>query len=123
MIFTCDCPAGFERLWAALATWSRSLFGVYPMGQLTMDTLGLKKHLFINTIFSLRQFMKFEIQGQYIELLKLLKASGLCSTGGMAKVVITDGQVQVDGNIELRKRRKLKKGQQVEYAGNVVEVV
>ena len=29
----------------------------------------------------------FEIKGEIIELIKLLKVTGLCSTGGMAKIV------------------------------------
>jgi ribosome-associated protein len=57
----------------------------------------------------------FEISGDYIELNKLLKASGLCDSGGMAKMVITDGQVQVDGLVEYRIRRKIRNGQTVAF--------
>ena len=64
----------------------------------------------------------FKIEGEYIELIKLLKATGLCSSGGMAKAVTTDGQVKVNNHIEYRKRCKLKKGQLVEFDGNIVQL-
>ncbi len=65
----------------------------------------------------------FNIKGEYIELIKLLKATGLCSSGGMAKIVTAEGRVKVDNRIELRKRCKLKKGQTVEFEGNIIELV
>ncbi len=39
----------------------------------------------------------------------------LCETGGMANVAITEGQVKVDGKVELRKRAKIRSGQIVEF--------
>jgi ribosome-associated protein len=57
----------------------------------------------------------FEIKGEYIELIKLLKATGLCETGGMAKIVTEDGMVLVDGEVETTKRKKLKRGQIVRF--------
>jgi len=65
---------------------------------------------------------KFKIQGEYIELLKLLKITGLCSTGGMAKIVTTEGRVTVDNRVEHRKRCKIRKGQVVAYEGNIIVV-
>ncbi len=62
----------------------------------------------------------FKIKGEYIELLKLLKATGLCSTGGMAKIVTDEGMVKVDNQTEFRKRCKLRNGQTVEFEGNLV---
>ena len=47
----------------------------------------------------------FSISSEYIELIKLLKATGLCSTGGQAKMLVEDQLVTVDGKIETRKRR------------------
>lgn len=64
----------------------------------------------------------FKIKGEYIELAKLLKSTGLCSTGGMAKIVTAEGRVKVDDQTELRKRRKIRKGQTVEFEGNIVEI-
>ena len=65
---------------------------------------------------------KFKIRGEYIELLKLLKTTGLCSTGGMAKNVIDEGLVTVDNRVEYRKRCKIRRDQIVVFEGNVVEV-
>ena len=65
---------------------------------------------------------KFKIDGDYIELIKLLKATGLCGTGGVAKMVVDDGLVLVDGDVELRKRCKIKSGQKVEFDGTVIEL-
>jgi ribosome-associated protein len=65
---------------------------------------------------------KFKIDGDYIELIKLLKATGLCGTGGVAKMVVEDGLVMVDGNVEFRKRCKLKSGQTVEFDGTFIEL-
>lgn len=64
----------------------------------------------------------FELDGEYIELIKLLKATGLCSTGGMAKAVVEEGLVKVDGQVELRKRCKIRRGQQVEFDGETLNV-
>jgi len=48
-----------------------------------------------------------------IELCDLLKVLGWCSSGGMAKALIADGEVRVDGEVELRKRCKIRNGQVV----------
>ena len=65
----------------------------------------------------------FEFSGDYIELNKLLKASGLCGTGGMAKMEIENELVSVDGTVEYRKRCKIRNGQTVEYGGQTIKVV
>jgi len=61
-------------------------------------------------------------QGEYIELHDLLKVTGLCPTGGAAKIVITEGLVRVDGMVETRKRCKVRKGQRVGYQGEIIVV-
>lgn len=66
----------------------------------------------------------FELQGhEYIELNNLLKVTGLCGSGGIAKLLIADGLVTVDGLVELRKRCKIRQGQVVEYDGHKISVV
>jgi len=65
----------------------------------------------------------FEFSGDHIELNKLLKASGLCGTGGMAKIEIENGLVSVDGTVEYRKRCKIRNGQTVAYGGRTIKVV
>ena len=59
----------------------------------------------------------FELRGEFIELDKLLKAIGLAESGGRARVMITEGQVQVDGQPESRKTAKMRAGQVVALHG------
>jgi len=65
----------------------------------------------------------FELEGrEYIELNNLLKITGLCESGGRAKVLISEGQVKVDDEVELRKRCKIRTGQVVEFSGQKVKI-
>ena len=66
---------------------------------------------------------KFEISADYIPLNKLLKASGLCQTGGTAKIMIESGAVKVDGKVEYRKRCKIRNGQKVEFENFSIKVI
>ena len=52
-----------------------------------------------------------------VELYKILKFEGLVTTGGEAKLLIGDGQVTVNGDIETRKRRKIVGGDIIELGG------
>jgi ribosome-associated protein len=56
----------------------------------------------------------FKIEGEYIELIQLLKATGIAQTGGHAKMIVDDGMVLRNGEIELRKRAKLIAGDKIE---------
>ena len=65
----------------------------------------------------------FDLEGHdYVELCDLLKLTGLCGSGGIAKLEIAAGRARVDGEIELRKRAKLRAGQMVEYGGEQIRV-
>lgn len=66
--------------------------------------------------------IRFAVRGEYIQLDQLLKATGLCDSGGAAHAAITDGLVCVDSAIERRKRAKLRPGQIVIFAGETVEL-
>lgn len=66
--------------------------------------------------------IKFTLKNDYIELNKLLKATGLCATGGMAKIAIDEGLVKVDGKTELRKRCKIRKGQRIDFDEAIIDV-
>ncbi len=59
---------------------------------------------------------------EFIELNSLLKIMGLCDSGGAAKTTIAEGRVKVDGNVELRKRCKIRKGHIVEFEGHRIIV-
>jgi len=65
----------------------------------------------------------FELEGRdFIELNNLLKITGLCESGGIAKIQISEGQVKVDDKVELRKRCKIRTGQLVDFNGQQVQV-
>lgn len=68
------------------------------------------------------QVIDFALRGDYITLDALLKATGLASSGGAAKRMVGDGLVQVDGQGELRKTRKIRAGQVVSVGGARVSV-
>jgi ribosome-associated protein len=67
--------------------------------------------------------IQFAVRGDHIQLDQLLKATGLCESGGAAHAAITDGQVTVDGQVDTRKRAKLRPGQRVDFAGETVELI
>ncbi len=66
---------------------------------------------------------KFELTGEYITLSNLLKVCGVADTGGTAKLMIIEGDVEVDGQIELRRGCKIRDGQTVSGYGFVIDVV
>ncbi|MCA9241520.1 MAG: RNA-binding S4 domain-containing protein [Planctomycetales bacterium] len=57
-----------------------------------------------------------------IHLDQFLKAHGLVATGGQAKVLIQGGQVLVNGQVETRRRRQLRQGDEVEFEGELLTV-
>ncbi|MBV1960368.1 MAG: RNA-binding S4 domain-containing protein [Immundisolibacteraceae bacterium] len=56
-----------------------------------------------------------EISQEPIELYKLLKMEGLVASGGEAKLVISEGEVRVNGEVETRKRKKIVAGDKVSF--------
>ena len=67
--------------------------------------------------------MEFTLKDEYIELCKLLKAANIVMSGGEGKEVVAQGLVTVDGELETRKRCKIRAGQTVEFEGQIIEVV
>lgn len=57
------------------------------------------------------------ISTEYIKLDQLLKFANAVEGGGMAKNVILDGLVKVNGEVELQRGKKLRKGDIVEFNG------
>ena len=62
----------------------------------------------------------FKIKGEFIELIALLKATGIAETGGHAKHLVEEGEVLRNGEIETRKRAKLIPGDVIEVLGNTI---
>jgi ribosome-associated protein len=65
----------------------------------------------------------FPLRGEHIKLDALLKATGLAPSGGIAKMMVADGLVQVDGRDELRKTCKIRAGQVVSLSGARIRVL
>ncbi len=57
---------------------------------------------------------EFKIEGEYIELMALLKALGIAETGGHAKHIVDAGEVVRNGQVETRRRAKLIPGELIE---------
>lgn len=62
------------------------------------------------------------LREDYIKLGQALKAAGLVDAGAEAKIVIQDGLVRVNGQIELQRGKKLVAGDMVEYRGKTIKI-
>jgi len=58
-----------------------------------------------------------------VELYKVLKFEGLVASGGEAKQAVAEGMVIVNGELEMRKRRKLNAGDVIEFNAEVLRLV
>ena len=76
-------------------------------------------------IVSLVRFatMDFELEHEYIELIKLLKIMGIAETGGMAKTMVENDEVYFNGVIDNRKRLKVRKGDRIQVQGVEINVI
>jgi ribosome-associated protein len=67
--------------------------------------------------------IEFSLEGQeFIELNRLLKLMSLVSSGGEANMFISNGEVLVNGEVELRKRNKIRAGFKVKFNGQIILV-
>ena len=69
------------------------------------------------------QATEYRITTEYIELNQLLKICGLAGSGGEGGVLVTQGNVHVDGQQELRKRCKIRPGQVVQLGDVRISVL
>ena len=60
------------------------------------------------------------IGDESIRLGQLLKLGNLVQDGAMARMVVENGEVSVDGEIVMRRGTQIRPGQVVEYAGQVI---
>ncbi|MCC8060172.1 MAG: RNA-binding S4 domain-containing protein [Clostridiales bacterium] len=63
-----------------------------------------------------------KLHDDYIKLGQALKAAGLCESGVDAKYAIGDGLVQVNGEIEYQRGKKLHAGDLVNYRGETIRI-
>ena len=65
---------------------------------------------------------EFNLNSEYIELVKLLKLLRIANTGGHAKIMVEEGEVYLNGVQEFRKRAKLRSGDIVEVLGDKISI-
>jgi len=64
-----------------------------------------------------------KLRDEYIKLGQALKAAGLVSSGVDAKLVIQNGHVKVNGEVETQRGKKLYDGDMVSYNGSSVKII
>jgi len=67
--------------------------------------------------------IKFKLEGEYIPLIALLKATSLVQSGGEAQSVVEEGLVKYNGTVDYRKRLKVRIGDKVDFMGKIIEVI
>ena len=67
--------------------------------------------------------LDFTLKEEYIELNKLLKILCLVESGGQANQLIIQGKVLYNGEIDLRKRLKLKKGDEIIFLETLIKII
>jgi ribosome-associated protein len=66
--------------------------------------------------------IEFEIKGEYIELIKLLKACGIADSGADAKLLVAGGEVKLNDTVDLRFRAKIRKGDIISCGNKKIRV-
>ncbi len=67
--------------------------------------------------------MQYQLKDDYIELYKLIKVLDLVDSGAQAKLLVANGHVKRNGEVELRKRAKIRSGEQLEIADVFIDIV
>jgi len=66
--------------------------------------------------------MIYELKEEYIELFKLIKFLDLVDSGAEAKMIVADAHVTRNGEIEMRKRAKIRKGDKLVIGDVTIEI-
>ncbi len=67
-------------------------------------------------------YLVIELNHQPVELCKLLKIANLVGGGGEAKIVISEGYVLLNGEVEYQKRKKVYHEDVIEFNGEIVQL-
>lgn len=62
------------------------------------------------------------IRDEFIKLGQALKLAGLVDSGVEAKIVIQDGEVKVNGEVEVQRGKKLHPGDEFAFQGQTIKV-
>lgn len=76
----------------------------------------------LDDINTLKPVRTFEIDTDFIQLDKLLKACRIAASGGEAHVLVENGDVRLNGKVEQRKRAKLRDSDVVEVLGERIAI-
>ena len=68
------------------------------------------------------EIIKLREQDEFIKLGQAVKAAGLVESGVEAKEVIQEGRVSVNGEVDIRRGRKLYAGDVAEYNGEQIKI-
>lgn len=63
-----------------------------------------------------------KLRDEYIKLGQVLKAAGIVDSGVIAKLIIKDGNVCVNGKVELQRGKKLYDGDIVTVDGETIKI-
>ena len=63
-----------------------------------------------------------KLREEYIKLGQALKAAGLVGSGVESKIVIQEGQVKVNGEVELQRGKKLRSGDVISFNGETIKI-
>ena len=66
---------------------------------------------------------EIKVRDEFIKLGQALKGADLVSSGVEAKIVVQDGQVEVNGEVDTRRGRKLVPGDVITFDGKSVKIV
>lgn len=69
------------------------------------------------------QTIKIRQEDEFIKLGQAIKAAGLVESGVEAKIVIQDGEVYVNGEVETQRGKKLTGGEIISYKGEKIKIV
>ena len=67
--------------------------------------------------------IEFKLEGDFIPMIQLLKATNLVDTGGEAQIVVAEGEVKYNGEVDYRKRLKVRKDDIVEFRGTKIKII
>ncbi|MCI5623226.1 MULTISPECIES: RNA-binding S4 domain-containing protein [Anaerostipes] len=66
---------------------------------------------------------EIKLKGEYIKLGQALKAAGLVGSGIDAKIVIQEGEVLLNGEVETRRGKKLFGGEVISFNGEEINII
>jgi ribosome-associated protein len=64
-----------------------------------------------------------EIRGETIRLGQVLKLAGIAGSGGEARALVEEGRVTVNGEVERRRGRQLRPGDEVAVDAEALRIV